>query len=66
MRARVPSFETRFKTLRRMNNELQRQLNTARIASEAYRARATKAEQECAEWRKRFDALLLRTPEAKP
>ena len=28
-----------------------------------YRARATKAEQECAEWKRRFDLLLARTPE---
>lgn len=28
------------------------------------RARATKAEQEVAEWERRFDALLARTPES--
>jgi FtsZ-binding cell division protein ZapB len=64
--SRVPSLETRFKTVRRMNTGLQKELNTARIAAEAYRARATKAEQEAADWRKRFDALLLRIPEVKP
>ena len=28
-----------------------------------YRQRATKAEQEAAEWKRRFDQLLMRTPE---
>jgi FtsZ-binding cell division protein ZapB len=30
-----------------------------------YRARATKAEMECEEWKSRFDNLLRRTPEVK-
>ncbi len=30
----------------------------------AFMMRATKAEQECAEWKRRFDLLLARTPEA--
>jgi FtsZ-binding cell division protein ZapB len=60
--SRAPSAETQLKNLRRLHNELQRELNTARIAADAYRARATKAEQEAADWRKRFDALLAREP----
>jgi hypothetical protein len=58
--SRAPSLQTRFKTIRRMHTNLQKELNTARIAVEAYRARATKAEQEAAEWRKRFDLLLAK------
>lgn len=57
---RVASAETQ---LRRMKRELQE----AKVARhqmmgqrDAYRARATKAEQETAEWKNRFDALLLR------
>lgn len=41
---------------------LQEARNAAAAAREAYRARATKAEQEVAEWKARFDALLARTP----
>ena len=37
-------------------------LTNARNERDHYRARATKAEQEVAEWRARFDALLARTP----
>lgn len=33
--------------------------------ADIYRARATKAEQEAAEWKRRFDALLARDEKAK-
>jgi len=64
--SRVPSLETRFKNLQRSHTALGRELNTAKLAAESYRIRATKAEQECAEWRRRFDALLARDERQKP
>lgn len=38
--------------------------NTALRGQLIYRERATKAEQEVADWKRRFDALLARTPDA--
>ena len=53
--------------------ELRRDLKKALKERLAYhdgeyiqRHRATKAEQECAEWKRRFDALLERTPKVQP
>jgi hypothetical protein len=64
--SRKPSPETECRYLRA---ELRRETNahsTTKADRENYRIRATKAEQELAEWKRRFDALLLRTPEVKP
>jgi 16S rRNA G966 N2-methylase RsmD len=41
---------------------LQRQVETMKIELASYRGRATKAESEAADWRKRFDILLARDP----
>jgi len=38
------------------------QLDAAQQRGMQYRERATKAEQDVAEWKARFDALLHRTP----
>lgn len=60
--SRAPSVETQ---LRNVKSELAREEKRARqFASERdqYRIRATKAEQEVAEWKRRFDLLLERTP----
>lgn len=50
---------------RQMFTESDRMLTTMRADRDAYRIRATKAEQEVAEWKRRFDALLKITPEHK-
>lgn len=53
-----PSAETQLRTARRLLRDATIELATARKQRDEYRARATKAEQEAAEWRKRFDRLL--------
>lgn len=59
---RVPSTETQLRNLKReLSREIDRANGFARDR-DAYRARATRAEQEVAEWKNRFDALLMRTP----
>jgi hypothetical protein len=60
---RKPSVETQ---LRLTRSELKRSMvDRLNLTNEVagYRRRATKAEQECAEWKARFDLLLARTPE---
>ena len=53
--SRKPSLETEVKSLRR---EIKRLKGNERLW-QTYRARATQAEQKCAEWEKRFDQLLF-------
>jgi molecular chaperone GrpE (heat shock protein) len=64
--------ETEIRNLKRQVKDWQKaewrvraELNKLRTEVDAYRARATKAEQECAEWKARFD-VLLRREEPKP
>lgn len=57
---RKPSAETELRTARRIIREQQVTITRAERERDAYRARATKAEQECAEWKSRFDQLLAR------
>mgnify|MGYP003465901709 CR=1 FL=1 len=60
--SRTPSLETQVRSLRRqLAEEEQRAVGFMR-ERDIYRVRATKAEQECAEWKARFDKLLERTP----
>ena len=60
--SRKPSTETELKTLRRDYKRMSdAQKETLRELT-AYRGRATKAETEAAEWRRRFDILLSREP----
>lgn len=59
-----PSLETELRNTKRMLREAVTTNVAIRQQRDEYRARATKAEQESAEWRKRFDALLYR--EEKP
>lgn len=54
--------ETEIRNLKRDVKSLRYELKLADENTRAYRARATKAEQEVAEWKARFDALLMRTP----
>lgn len=63
---RAPSAETQ---LRRVRSDLRAAEKSARENMELaaqYRLRATKAEQELAEWKRRFDLLLARAPEPPP
>lgn len=56
--------ETIIRELRSLLADARRQMQERYQTSEHYRARATRAEQEVAEWKARFDALLVRTPPA--
>lgn len=60
--SRQPSAETQLRNLRAEMRDLSKQLAGTVKDREVYRIRATKAEQECAEWRRRFDLLLARVP----
>lgn len=55
---RQPSDKTLLATERRENKRLRQELNALRLVESGYRARATKAEQEVSEWKRRFDDLL--------
>lgn len=57
---RVISDKTLLREAKAIITRLVPERNAAQETAEAYRKRATKAEQECAEWKVRFDALLNR------
>lgn len=64
--SKQPSDATTIRTLRRdlrSEHEISRRLTQE---NHVLRGRLTKAEQETAEWKRRFDLLLSRTPETKP
>jgi hypothetical protein len=61
--SKKPSVETELKTVKRMLRDMTERETRAVNTCELYRQRATKAEQEAAEWRRRFDLLLARTPQ---
>jgi hypothetical protein len=63
--SRKPTPETELKTVKRELRQSQEDAAKWLRDANTYRARAMQAEQECADWRKRFDLLLARTP-AKP
>lgn len=56
--SRAPSDATMLRSARKEIRDLERQIAGTIKDREAYRIRATKAEQECAEWKRRFDMLL--------
>lgn len=58
--SKAPSDATKLRELKRQYAALSVQYLTASRERDQYRARATKAEQEAAEWRSRFDVLLRR------
>lgn len=60
---RKPSAETENRTLRSVVARSEAARMKLHTDYEAMRGRATRAEQEVAEWKRRFDALLARTPE---
>jgi soluble cytochrome b562 len=63
--SKAPSVETQLKSSRRAYREAQKQVGDLQQAVREYRTRATKAEQECADWKRRFDELLFRREPAK-
>jgi hypothetical protein len=60
--SKPPSEKTQIATLKRMLREEQTALRRMQTERDAYRARATVAEQAVVEWKARFDKLLERTP----
>lgn len=60
MRERKP--ETIIRELKREMRQLCVGMDNAHRENETLRRRATKAEQDAAEWKRRFDALLERSP----
>lgn len=64
--SKKPSDATLLRHSKRVVKDLERRLEAALSDREAYRSRATKAEQDAADWRRRFDILLVRSPVAVP
>jgi outer membrane murein-binding lipoprotein Lpp len=56
--SRAPSEKTQLATAKRMVRDLQTEVRNLAAEVRGYRARATQAEQQCAEWKQRFDKLL--------
>jgi hypothetical protein len=63
--SKIPSDATKLRHAQRELKELLLGLNECKKAREIYRIRATKAEQECMEWKARFDVLLRRDQAAE-
>lgn len=57
---RTVSDATALRKLKTELTQLIKELREMRVERETFRARATKAEQESAEWKARFDILLRR------
>ena len=58
--SKAPSAETQLRSAKKELKRVVDERNAAIAQREVYRARATKAEQEVAEWKRRFDTLLAR------
>ncbi len=63
--AKKPSEATQIRTLKHDMKRVTKNRDDIQKLCAEYRSRATKAEQECAEWKARFDALLMRTPKER-
>jgi hypothetical protein len=64
---REPNDKTKLLTLRREMKETVEELHRVRMDLGGSRARATRAETDAAEWKRRFDLLLSRVrPEIDP
>ncbi len=61
---RTASPETQLRSAKAEIKDLEAQLTVMRRSRDEYHSRTTKAEQECKEWKERFDLLLKRTPES--
>lgn len=64
--SRAPSEKTQLRTAERVIKQLRAEVLEVRRERDAYRSRATQAEQQVAEWKARFDALLQRMPKESP
>jgi molecular chaperone GrpE (heat shock protein) len=60
--SKPPSDKTIIATLKRQLREDEASVSRLSAECHSWRNRATKAEQEAAEWKKRFDILLSREP----
>lgn len=58
--AKAPSEATQIRNLKAQLKSVQLALESVAKERDQYRVRATKAEQEAAQWRERFDILLRR------
>lgn len=56
--SRKPSAETELRNVKRELKRAREACADMRAELDGFRARATRAEQEAAEWRRRFDLLL--------
>lgn len=59
---RIASPETQLRKAERENRALHGKLFDMQAQRDTFRSRVTRAEQEVAEWKSRFDRLLERTP----
>jgi hypothetical protein len=57
--SKQPSDVTLLRSAKRENVQLRQALDKANLERHVYRERATKAEIEAADWRKRFALLLI-------
>ena len=60
--SKPPSDVTQLRALKTAMKHTKDQLDSTLRERDVYRARATKAEQEVAEWKQRFDLLLKKEP----
>jgi FtsZ-binding cell division protein ZapB len=60
MMGKIASDATLLRRIKAEQNALKETLSEMRVERDSFRARATKAEQETAEWKARFDILLRR------
>ena len=58
-----PSLQTQHRALKAQYKRTFDALQAANASVATYRNRATQAEQDAAEWKRRFDVLLARTSE---
>ncbi|MCR4297529.1 MAG: hypothetical protein NUV75_02065 [Gallionella sp.] len=58
--SKLPSEATQLRRLKSDHKLLKKEFYQVRVDRDAYRARATRMEQEVAQWRERFDILLRR------
>ena len=58
--SKPPSAETQLRHLRREFKELAEEMKQVKIEVTQYRGRSQRAENEAAEWKRRFDTLLAK------
>lgn len=60
--SKLPSAETQLRRCKSDLHQTRAELRAAQQSASDYRARASQAEAEVAEWKRRFDALLKIVP----